>query len=339
MRIRAFIWLAPLTSCSLFSSVACAAEEAKPSISVDGFIRADYGNGDRYSQARGEDRLGVSKAALGITATYEDIQGVFVAGTERLTDGNSDNDGNIDIKDAYIVVGAGKETGFSFSAGAQALLFGLKPNGYPGDRSLQPSIEYGGAGAFAVSQQAGPSIIGNYKFSPKLSLRFGAFDLDADNATGIAPPTDGSELTDNLFVLARGEDLIIPGLYAAAGVESIYVGGAINDSQMIFSAGVGYKLGIFGASLEFVQLDGEIVGVTDNEQYVVAEFTVLPNSEWTVYADYSMADELDADTLRVGASYQLRKYLGLSFEYSQDSFDRTGATDVDSVDVRLTFTY
>ena len=336
MSIRANRWIFAAVSGVLVSINTHAAEDdTEPTVAFSGFIRGEYGVGDRYPEARGEDRLGISKAALAADVRYEGIQGVFVIGTERLTDGNPDNDGNVDIKDAFIVIGGQKERGFSASIGAQALLFGLKPNGYPGDRSLQPSIEFGGAGAFAVSNQAGPSLIGTYKFSPAVSVRFGAFDLDSDNGTGLFPPTDGSSLGDNLFVLVRANDLLMPGLYAAAGLESIYVGGAVNDSKSIATVGVGFKQGLIDASVELMQLDAEIVGATDDERYVVAELALLPNDQWTVYFDWADASESEANTLRVGAHYQLMRHLILSAEYSKDEFDVTGATDVDSADVRL----
>lgn len=320
-------------------AVQAADEELQPVVTFGGFIRADYGAGDRYPEARGEDRLGVSKAALAATVHYDRIKGVFVIGTERLTDGNPDNDGNVDIKDAFIVVGDDSRPGFSWSVGAQALLFGLKPNGYPGDRSLQPSIEYGGAGAFAVSNQAGPSLIGTYKFDQGFSVRFGAFDLDADNAVGAIPADDGSQITDNLFVQLRSDDLFATGLYATVGVESLYVGGAVNDTKRIFAAGLGWRQGMFDASVELQRLDGEIVGTSDDEQYLVAELTFLPNKEWTIYADWATAKGLDADTIRVGANYEIMRHLTFSAEYSKDDFDFSGARNVDSVDVRLTLTW
>lgn len=325
---------------TLLVSVAAYSQEdgSKPTISFGGFIRGDYGSGDRYPEARGEDQLGVSKAAFSATAQYEDIKGVFVVGTERLTDGGASNDGDVDIKDAFIVIGADKTQGFTFSIGAQALLFGLKPNGYPGDRSLQPSIEYGGGGGFAVSNQAGPSLIANYQFNPNLSLRFGAFDLDADNTTNV-PPSDGSKLTDNLFVQLRLNELFNSGLYATIGAESLYVGGATNDSKEIAAAGIGFKQGMFDVSVELTQLDETIVGTLDEEQYVVAELTYEPNSQWIIYTDFAQAKELDADTLRIGTHHQYNRYLMFSAEYSNDSFDSSGASDVDSVDFRVTVSF
>jgi hypothetical protein len=325
----------------LFVSMSTYAQDnggSKPSITFGGFVRGDYGSGDRYPDSRGEDQLGVSKAAFAVTAQHEDIKGVFVVGTERLTDGGASNDGDVDIKDAFIVIGGDKPQGFSFSIGAQALLFGLKPNGYPGDRSLQPSIEFGGAGAFAVSNQAGPSVIGNYRFGPNLVLRFGAFDLDTDNTTNL-PANDGSKLTDNLFAQLRVDRLFNTGLYATAGAESLYVGGAVNDSKAIAAAGVGFKTGPFDASIELTQLDEGIVSALDDEQYLVAELTYDPDPKWSIYTDWAQAKELDADTLRIGAHHQYTDHVTFSAEYSKDTLDFTGASDVDSVDFRITLSY
>jgi hypothetical protein len=335
---RRRVLLAGLIGCAV-TGTAWSAAEVAPGLTIGGFIRAEAGAGDRYPESRGEDRLGVSKAALAVTVEKEDIKGVFVAGTERLTDGNPDNNGDIDIKDVFIVIGANQERGLSGSFGVQPLLIGLKPNGYPGDRSLQPSIEYGGAGAFAVSNQAGPSVIGTYKFNPTMSLRFGAFDLDSDNTPSRIPPTDGSKLIDNLFLQWRGDELFGTPFYASAAIEQIYVGGFVNDNQTIATAGLGYRRGQFDASLEYIRLDSEVVGTTDDESYVVAEFTFNPNEQWTAYADVAQADELDAMTFRVGAIYQLRKFLALTVELSNDDFDTPGFDDAESVDVRLTFTY
>jgi hypothetical protein len=322
-----------LAGCILLSSAVWAADDL-PDVDVGGFIRVDYGAGDRYPESRGEDRLGVSKAALAISAQQDDIKGVFVIGTEALTDGNPNNDGNVDIKDAFIVLGAGKQTGFWFSLGAQPLLFGLKPNGYPGDHSLQPSIEYGGAGGFAVSNQAGPSLIGTYGFTPSQSVRFGAFDLDRGN--GQAPPTDGSNISDNLFIQWRGSQLGGTGLYATAGVEMLYVGGAVDDSAALFAAGLGYRQGPFDISLEATRLDSDIVGTADNELYLVAELAFKPNQDWTLYFDVANADELDANTYRLGADYRWRKHVTFSAEISEDD---VAGNDVGSVDLRLTFSY
>jgi hypothetical protein len=310
-------------------------DDAPVSLSVGGFIRADYGSGDRYPQQNGQDQLGISKAALAINATTEDIKGVFVIGGTRLSDSTSN--GSVGIKDAFIVIGAGKATGFTFSAGAQPLLFGLRPNGYPGDSSLQGNIDYGADGAFNVSQQAGPSLIGSYAFSADQSLRFGVFDPDG---YGTTPGTSGSKISKNGFLLWRGANLFGSGLYATLGAEQVYVGGLVDDSKPIYSGGVGFRQGQFDVSLEYIHLDRTITNTSADEQYLRAHTSLQATSEWNVYFDYSSADKLGATDYRLGANYQFRKHLAFTAEVSKDDFNaRNGSPNVQSIDARLTFTY
>lgn len=324
-----------------------------------GFIRADYGDGSRYPVADGEDVLGISKSFLVLTANTEDIQAVLDFGASVLTDANvnPNDNGQVGVKDAFIVIGAGKATGFSFSAGAQPLLFGLKPNGYPGDSSLVPNIDYGVDGAFAVSQQAGPSLIGDYKFTPDESLHFGAFDLAQSNAiSGFTLATNGSKLKDNLFLLWRGNHLLNTGAYATAGAERTYVGSAggevVDRDRPIFSAGVGFKQGPVDVSVEYIHLDSAIVNTATGERYIRAAASVQPADQWIVYADYSNGHELGASTYRIGASWQFRTHLAFTVEYAKDDFSSNGiytgtgavygtvpSPNIQSGNVRLTFTF
>jgi hypothetical protein len=347
-------------------------------LAFSGFIRADYGNGDRYSVADGEDRLGFTKSLLLLSATTQDIEAVVDFGGTGLSQqfGGSD----IGIKDAFIVIGAGNATGFSVIAGAQPLLFGLHPNGYPSDSSLQTNIDYGADGAFAVSQQAGPAVIGVYKFTPDISIRFGVFDLAESNTGNSTTATNGSKIGDNNFVLLRGTNLGGTGLYGTLGFERIYVGLSggplgtqgggpvggteINDSKNIYSAGIGYKQGIVDASVEVIHLDAAIVNTQSSERYIRAHVAVNPAPQWTVYADYSNGHELAASDYRIGGIWQFRKHLALTAEYSKDNFSSSNnvynglndaginpvtgtanpygtspANNVDSVDLRLTFTF
>jgi hypothetical protein len=343
-------------------------------VSFSGFIRADYGNGDRYATSDGEDRLGISKSFLVASIGTEDIKAILDYGATILTDTdvNGGDNGSAGVKDAFIIVGVNNTTGFSFSVGAQPLLFGLRPNGYPGDSSLQPNLDYGIDGAFAVSQQAGPSIIGNYKFTPDESLRFGAFDLAESNAvSGFSTATSGSKLKDNLFILWRGNNIGNTGIYATAGAERLYVGveggplgntfaPLVDDSKTIYSAGIGYKQGIVDVSVEYIHLDSEIVYTQDDERYIRAHASVNPAPGWTAYVDYSNAHELGANTYRIGGSWQFRRHLALTVEYSKDEFSSSNGvyaggyspvlgtaplfgipapSDIESVDARLTFTF
>jgi hypothetical protein len=65
-----------------------------------GFIRADYGNGDRYPVADGEDRLGFTKSFLVLSANTEDIQAILDFGGTGLSQSQGGTD--IGIKDAFI---------------------------------------------------------------------------------------------------------------------------------------------------------------------------------------------------------------------------------------------
>lgn len=53
----------------------------------------------------------------------------------------------------------------------------------------------------------------------------------------------------------------------------------------------------------------------------------------------AQAEELDATTFRLGAIYQLRKFLSFSVEISNDDFDTPGFDDAENIDVRLSFSY
>jgi len=373
MKIIGKVYLASAVICGLASQPALAdatvtVDDVPVNLAFSGFVRADFGAGDRYPTEYGEERFGSSKDLLLLSVTTEDIQAILDFGGTIFNDGVSN--GTAGIKDAFIIVGADKKTGFSFSVGAQPLLFGLHPNGYPGDSSLQANVDYGADGAFAVSQQAGPSIIFNYKFTPDESLRFGAFDLAESNATNYTQATNGSKIKDNLFILWRGNNIGNTGLYATAGAERIYVGASggpiggegflVDGSKTIYSVGAGYKNDLIDASLEYIHLDANIVNTEDDERYIRAHVAVTPAPQWTAYADYSNAHELGLSTYRIGAFWQFRKHLRFTAEYSKDVFSSTnelynpvyddgGAesytygtpqpSNVESVDLRATFTF
>jgi hypothetical protein len=374
------IVLGLMASATALADAQLSVDDVPVDLAFSGFIRADYGNGNRYSAADGEDRLGVTKSLLLLTASTEDVQAILDFGGTVLTDSNvnpGNGGNNVGIKDAFVIVGGGNKTGFSFSAGAQPLLFGLKPNGYPSDSSLQPNIDYGADGAFAVSQQAGPSLIGTYKFTPDLSVRFGVFDLAESNAVNATTPaTNGSKLKDNLFVLLRANNLADLGIYGTVGAERIYVGArgalvgnlsgpAVDDGKAIYSAGVGFKQDLFDVSVEYIHLAAEIENTRSNEGYVRAHAEVHPIPKWTAYVDYSHAQELAASTYRIGGAWQFRRHLALTVEYSKDEFKSNNELysgsnfvlgpggvavevptyggvrppNIESVDARLTFTF
>jgi hypothetical protein len=369
------VYFASAAICGLTSTLAIAdatvtVDDVPVDLAFSGFVRADFGTGDRYPTAYGEERFGSSKDLLLLSATTEDIQAILDFGGTIFNDGV--NNGSAGIKDAFIIIGANNKTGLSWSVGAQPLLFGLHPNGYPGDSSLQANVDYGSnRGSFAVSQQAGPAIIFNYKFTPDLSVRFGAFDLAASNATNVTTATNGSKIKDNLFILGRGDNLGGTGLYATVGAERIYVGAsgtpiggagyAVDDSKTIYSAGVGWKNDFIDASVEYIHLAAAIVDEESDERYIRAHVAVSPAPQWTIYADYSNGHELGVSDYRVGAFWQFRKHLRFTAEYSKDVYTSTNElyndssyngspvtsanyglpqpANAESVDLRATFTF
>jgi hypothetical protein len=317
-----------------------AGESGKIYVSVGGFIRADAGFGDRYGDAHEDDSLSISRAAMAVTAKYQNVEGVFVLGTELSTRNKNDEDGNIDIKDAFIVVKDFGMNGFDLSVGAQPLLFGLKPNGYPSDHSLRGSIEYGGAGAFAVAEQAGPSIIGNWEYAEGSSLRFGFFDQrDYLNSSTVPAyeSDEGSAINDNFFIQWRSNDLFDSGVYASLGYELRYVGDTVNDSEDISFIGLGWKNGAIDFSLEFVDLDKAFNGTADDESYFIAESSWQATEKMSLYLDYAQADELDVETYRFGLDYDYNQHTKFSVEFTHD--DLAHLEDESSVDFRMTLSY
>jgi hypothetical protein len=309
-------------------------------IDIGGFIRADAGIGDRYGDAHDDDRIAISKSALAILPSYKNVKGVFVVGGElsSVNDANNDEDGNIDIKDAYITLTFGN---LDAIVGAAPLLFGLKGEGYPGDHTIQPSVEFGGGGAFAVSNQAGPSVIADWKFMENASLRVGVFDqkdYQDSGAKAASDPTvdNGSGISDNVFIQVRGDNLMDSGVYASAGYETRYVGDTVDDSKDIWAVGAGWKSGMFDISAEYQSLDEAFNATADDESYVIVEALLTPADRYRVYLDYSKADELDVTTWRAGANYDYNKHTVFSIEYSKDDLD---TDDESSVDARIALSF
>ena len=310
-------------------------------LSLGGWIRIDYGVGtDRFGARKGSDRLGVSQYAMVTNVQFsEDIALVGVVGGTVFSDGTSDD---FDIRDAFMVWD--NLFGFqnlTFKAGAQPILFGLKPNGYPGDHSLQPSVEYGAAGLFAVSQQAGPSVLLLQPFEIMDStlsgtVSVGAFDHDTENDT----LDDGSSIADNYFAQVKFDRVLLEGLYAVLGIENRYVGGRIDSSEPIVDIGIGFGNELFDASFEYIHIDEDLLApaiLTDNEAYYVAEFAVNPFENVSLYFDWARAQEANVETYRLGMSCDIESWLNFKLEVSQDNLKR--GEDPESVDARITLTF
>ncbi|NRB36904.1 MAG: hypothetical protein HRU20_00385 [Pseudomonadales bacterium] len=304
-------------------------------ISVGGFVRADIGFGDRYGDAAEEDRIGVSKTALAVTAVSGNNSAVLVIGAEADSVPNSNNLGDVGIKDAFIVLDKFLAENLTVSLGAQPLLVGLKPNGYPGDRSINTSIEYGAGGAFAVSNQAGPSVIANFSINESHDIRFGFFDRQGYNNDVLNP--EGSSISDNLFIQWRGTNLGGSGVYAIVAYEMIYVGGAANDSDDIVAAGVGWGNEVLDLSFEYNMLGSSINATADDESYMIAEATFNLSDDLLFYLDYSMADEMDFTTIRLGTNFYYDKHTMFSAEIAED--EPAIGDSISSIDFRVSFDF
>lgn len=304
---------------------------------LHGFARIDYGIGDRFGDAAGEDQLGVSKMALVTEARWEDFSFVGVIGATILADQPVDTE----LKDIFVMWKNVGGTNACLRVGAEPLLFGLKPAGYPGDRTIVPSLEFGGAGAFPVSNQAGTCVVLELPLEGIGTFQSGIFDT-AETTAGAPGSLDGSGVYRNYFGQVRLEDVAgVAGLYGVAGYEGRYVGqtsaGArVDETESIFDVGVGFRSARFDLSLEYVALDEVLTETAGRESYWIEELTLYA-CEWTFLADYASASELDARTLRIGAVRSLNEHVSLQLEVAHDTLEN--AEDVGSAHVRLAFTY
>jgi hypothetical protein len=307
-------------------------KEQEVKVSLNGWMRVEYNFGNRFPDAFGNDELGVSKMALKTTATYQDFDFIAVLGATIMSDQPVDTS----FKDLFVVWHKVGGTDAQLKVGAQPILFGLKPNGYPGDRSIQPSVEFGGAGAFAVSNQAGPSILAEYPLAKGVVAQAGAFDTAQTTFGTPGVQVDGSRLYRNYFGQVRFTDIGVEGLSGVVGYEGLYIGGADNHVEPIVDVGVMYSDNkYFDISFEFIALDKHITLTTDDERYYVAEFTGHLNDQVSGYVDYAIADQLNNRTLRVGAMFEVNKHVTVHAEVSHDIIDN--GPDLDSGGLRLTF--
>ena len=282
-----------------------------------GWINVDYGQGNApvYSDSMGNDALGTAQMALGTKATVDNLTFVGVIGSDAMSFGGAG--GKIGIADAFIDWSKIGGSGFGASFGAQAFLFGLKANGFPGDRSIQAGVEFGGAGGKKVSQQAGPSIKLRYEIMDKATATVGLFDTDVKGKAG-------SSIMNNQFVDITFHDLGVTGIYGFAGYERVYVGGLDDESKPIIDGGLGFKMAMFDISGEYIMMDKAWAGTKDDESYIVTELTITPMPALSIYADYSMADQIEASTIRAGVTFKSHEALTWMLEYSTDMVKGTG---------------
>jgi len=312
-------------------------------LNVGGFIWADAGFGDRY-ESSDDDRLGVFKTAVTISPEYKNTRGVLVLGADDIfgedAGSNGSNSGDFKAQEAFVGIKWDALGGsLDVTAGKQPILFGLKPNGWVGDRSITFGPEFGGANGTNVSGQVQTAIIADWSFGADSGgsmvssvgpegvwvFRFGAFDTDGDTS-----------ITDNWFGQVRAENLLGTGIYGSVGYEQVDVAGS---SESIISVGAGWRWDKLDLSLEYQGIDQNIVsGLADDETQFIAEATYNINQDWSVYVDYAVQDEAETDSIRVGGTWMYNQHVDFTMEYSDDSYD-IGAFDGSSIDLRMAFSF
>ncbi len=164
-----------------------------PDIDIFGWINAEYGRSsspETIGDSKGKDRLGIQQSALGLRVSKDKYKGVIAIGGDNLSNGDGDGS-NYAIRDAFIVYDNTEEGNFKFSVGAQPILFGLKPNGFPQDRSIRGSVEYGGAGGFNIGFQGLTSAKFDYYIS---NFEVNAVVFDTNESSG---NNNGSSIDQN----------------------------------------------------------------------------------------------------------------------------------------------
>lgn len=341
-------------------------------LNIGGFIWGQVGFGDRYDGPDGDDdQLGVSKAALTVSPEYMNTRGVVVLGVddlfneEHFSNGNAgsnqgNNDGDIQMKEAFIGIKfdvAGGE--LDVTLGKQPLLFGLKPNGWVGDRPIQDGLEFGGADGLNVSGQVQTALIANWTFGSDAggssasslgadgtwSFRLGLFDTDEYLGGGAQ---NGSTVTDNWIIQARGDNFFGTGLYGSLGYERLFQEN-VNSEEGLISVGIGWSAGDLwqngggvDVSLEYQDIDSAIAQTPNNkdETQLIAEVSVDVMTGLIGYLEYATADELDADTIRLGAIWTYNDHVDFMAEYAKDKFSSaSGQPDDDSFDLRAAFSF
>jgi len=298
---------------------------------INGFVRGDIGNGNRYERNDGENRFGITKAAVKLSRRQNNFKGVLVAGTKGSYDGTTD--GDVNIKAAFVEARDIAGSGVTVSAGVQPLLFGLKPNGYEGDRSIHGSVEYGAGGGLPVARQSGPAIIAKADIGA-VNIRGGMFTFR--ESTSFALHDSGASLNDNYFIQAYAKNLFGSGMYGVMGYESVYVNENAR-SEPITSIGLGWKWKYMDISAERISMAQDIADTVGNESYTIMELGLKTSTKTKLYIDYSETDRSRVNTLRTGINYRYSDYLEMSLEYSEDRYDTR--KDIQSLDFRIAMNF
>lgn len=301
--------LATAIALSSVSSVTVAASEYE--IKYGGFMYLDYYYSKDFlrEDTHGNSNFGVTKAAFLTKVNRGHLAGKFLLGGSKLAKPNADTFG---IKVAVLEINDLLDSMMSISIGAQPFLFGLKPNGYAGDRSIRHGLEFSEYVKGGLSGQAGPSLFVNLKPNEMIAIRLGAFDHEP-----VEKQLKASGLHKNL--LAKVE-FATGAIRVAAGYEHLFLPLA-DKSKGIIQAGVSYDTDVFDISLEYFNIHKDISGTEDNESLLVAELTVKAFGDTGLYVDYATALKGKTTTIRGGVTHMLASGLSAQLEYGRDKAD------------------
>ena len=340
---------------AMLASTGAFAADGDLELNIGGFVWGDVGFGDRYDGSD-DDQAGVSKAAITVSPEYGNTRAVVVLGADNIFNDDHFNDGSgsgdTEFKEVFVGIKFDLAGGtFDTTLGKQPLLFGLKPNGWVGDRSIQSGLEFGGGTTTWDGMNTSGQVVTGLLFDwswggggsgsaassvgsdGTVSVRFGFFDTSEDG-----PGDDASTLGENYILQIRADDLFGTGVYGVAGYEGVYQG-ATDDTETLYTLGLGWEFNMFDLSLEYQSIAEEIMGTADDETLIIAEATFNLNEQWAFYVDYATADESEVDTLRVGAIYSYNDHLDFVIEYSDDTDDIDPNAEVDSIDLRAAFSF
>lgn len=356
-----------LVSLLLLTGANAGAAEADPF----GWLWVDYGAGSRYTRGDGRDVAGAAQANLGVNASHGKLSArVLVGGTlfsndrsqtvnavdfnvTRITNQGSTNNlrtaevnnvGTVRIREAYITYDRIGGSMLGLSIGAQPIWFGLKPGGHEGDgdRNIQNSLEFGGAGGFDLSSQVETGLRFFYNLDDIAVFAIGAFDSNEENSN----VDDGAHIWDNYFATAKFNELFTEGLYLFLGYQGKYVGGAVDQTKPIFDVGLGFQYrNWFDVSFEYASLNEDIAGTGSSENYYIAKLTIWPTEKASFIFDWTWADKLDAYTIRTGFNYQYNDSISAMLQYALDNENVatqagvTGERNLGSVDMRLAYNF
>lgn len=345
-----------LVASPALAAVTLTDEESDFTVTLGGWARLDYQYGDRSGKDAGYDTLGISRASAQTTVSYDNWDLFMNIGATAVSSGGGFDSNGVVVADLFMNWNNVGGSNVLLRGGAQPMLFGLKPNGYDADRTVVGSIEYGAAGAFAVSNQANAALRFVAPFLDEMvQLEGGLFDSSI-NTSPVTGKVRGSTIWQNAWGQIRVNKLGIDGLYAVAGVQGVYVGTTgpaaapvrINKVRPIYDAGLGFDNGMFNVSVEYIHLHEDIVGSdqlvggtagvqeSGHESYLIAE-AGAHFGDFELQADYSRGHRLKAHTGRFGLLYQLNPFVNMRVEYAHDFL--ANRNDVESINARLTLSF